>query len=105
MESEPFHLDGYELSGRDAAREVVESLVKQTGWQPQQIVCVAGRLAYRKYGFFMKLVMRHLAKKGGLSTDTSRDHDYTDWTQITRLADELAAHARQPVDSAQRVAS
>jgi menaquinone-dependent protoporphyrinogen oxidase len=89
----------------DAARDVVETLIKQTGWQPQQIVCVAGRLAYRQYGFFMKLVMRHLAKKGGLATDTSRDHDYTDWTQITRLADELAARTHQSVDSAQRVAS
>ena len=92
-------------SDLDAARDVVETLIKQTGWQPQQTICVAGRLAYRKYGFFMKLVMRYLAKKGGLSTDTRRDHDYTDWRQIARLADELAAHTRHPVDATQRVAS
>jgi menaquinone-dependent protoporphyrinogen oxidase len=89
----------------DAALHVAESLAKETDWQPRQIVCVAGRLAYRKYGFLMRLVMRHLARKGGLSTDTSRDHEYTDWTQIARLVDDLAMIAHQPTDYAHRVAS
>jgi menaquinone-dependent protoporphyrinogen oxidase len=28
-------------------------------------------------------------KPGGLSTDTSRDHEYTDWDQVARFAEDF----------------
>jgi menaquinone-dependent protoporphyrinogen oxidase len=34
--------------------------------------------------------MRFIAKRAGATTDTSRDHEYTDWQALDRFADELA---------------
>jgi menaquinone-dependent protoporphyrinogen IX oxidase len=38
--------------------------------------------------------MKHIAEKEGGSTDTSRDHEYTDWARLDALAAELVASAR-----------
>jgi menaquinone-dependent protoporphyrinogen oxidase len=51
---------------------------QETGWQPAQVGLFGGALLYRQYGFL---------KPGGLSTDTSRDHVYTDWDEVERFAE------------------
>lgn len=73
-----------------AARRLAVSFAEEVGWQPDRVMCFAGRLAYRTYGFFTRLLMRAIAKREGGSTDTSRDHEYTDWPEVTRFADEVA---------------
>jgi menaquinone-dependent protoporphyrinogen oxidase len=55
---------------------------------------VAGRLAYTQYGFFKRWIMRAIARREGGSTDTTRDHEYTDWDAVTRFADEVVAAVR-----------
>jgi menaquinone-dependent protoporphyrinogen oxidase len=35
----------------------------------------------------MKRIVRD--KPGGVSTDTSRDHEYTDWDQVKRFAEDF----------------
>ena len=41
------------------------------------------------YGFLKRLMMKKIVsdKPGGLSTDTSRDHVYTDWDEVERFAE------------------
>jgi menaquinone-dependent protoporphyrinogen oxidase len=36
-----------------------------------------------------------ISKMAGGSTDTSRDHEYTDWKALTRFADEIAAEVAE----------
>ena len=87
----------------DAARATAERFPAQLGWQTERIVCVAGRLAYTQYGLLKRFVMRRIAAKSGGPTDTSRDHEMTDWAQVRAVAGELAARLqRQPV-SGQRL--
>lgn len=50
---------------------------------------IAGALAYSKYSLPMKWLMRRIASKAGEDTDTSRDYEYTDWTQVERYAERL----------------
>jgi menaquinone-dependent protoporphyrinogen oxidase len=38
--------------------------------------------------------MRAIARHEGGSTDTTRDHEYTDWDAVTRFADEVVAAVR-----------
>jgi menaquinone-dependent protoporphyrinogen oxidase len=66
------------------------------GWTPLRILSVAGRLAYREYNFFIRFVIKQIAKKEGGSTDTSRDHELTNWDDVERLGREMATaiHAR-----------
>lgn len=76
---------------RDATRQVALKLLTDTGWRPGQVTILAGRLAYTKYGWLMRWVMKRIARKAGLAIDTSRDHEYTNWDEVARLADDLAA--------------
>lgn len=78
-----------------AARGLAEKFATDTGWQPSRIASVAGRLAYTQYNWFVRLFMRRVAIKEGGASDTSRDHEYTDWVQVGQLADELAYNVRR----------
>ena len=49
----------------------------------------AGAIKYTQYGFITRWIMRRIAKKEGGDTDTSRDHEYTDWVQVTRFAEKF----------------
>lgn len=64
-------------------------LCNATGLAPSKVVPIAGCLAYTRYGFVKRLMMRHIAKKAGGSTDTSRDHEYTDYARVDAAVDQL----------------
>ena len=54
--------------GRAAARRVRDTFLVETGFRPALTECVAG----------------------AISTDTSRDHEYTDWHQVEAFAHKFA---------------
>jgi menaquinone-dependent protoporphyrinogen oxidase len=77
-----------------AAKDVqsmIDAFLEKTGWHPSRIEPVAGALAYTRYNFLVCLVMKRIAKKEGASTDTSRDHEYTDWVELEHFVEEFAA--------------
>jgi menaquinone-dependent protoporphyrinogen oxidase len=76
-------------SEADAARATADRLPAQLGWKATRVVCVAGRLAYTQYGLLKRFVMRRIAAKSGGPTDTSRDHEMTDWSQVLAVAADL----------------
>lgn len=78
-----------------AAQQIAESFAIATGWLPTRTVSLAGRLAYTQYNWFLRRMMRRMALKEGASADMSRDHDYTDWTRVEQIADELAYAIRR----------
>jgi len=47
--------------------------------------------------------MRRIAKKEGGPTDTSRDHEMTDWTQVRDVAEELVRVMERPARQAAAV--
>lgn len=63
------------------------------GWHPRRYVAFAGGLPYRKYGWITRFVMSRISKSAGHTTDTSRNHELTDWGAVRRFADEIAALA------------
>ena len=83
----------------EAAQNLARAFPPACGWAPARIESVAGRLAYREYGFFIRLVMKRIAKKEGAPTDTSRNYEMTNWEQVDKLAREMARriHARTAV--------
>jgi len=68
----------------------IDAFLRDTGWSPSHVHPVAGALLYRQYGTILRLVMRFIAKQVGATTDTSRDHEFTDWQALDRFANELA---------------
>jgi menaquinone-dependent protoporphyrinogen oxidase len=56
------------------------------GWLPDMTASFAGALKYTQYNWLKRALMRHVAKNEGGSTDTSRDHEYTNWRQVDGFA-------------------
>lgn len=84
-------LGGTSADGARRAAEYVENFVHETGWHPQRAVSVAGALAYTRYGFFTRWLMRMISKRTGRPTDTRRDYDFTDWNAVDAFAEQFAA--------------
>jgi len=62
----------------------------ETGWYPPLAEGIAGAIAYTRYNPFVRWQMRRICAKVGGPTDTSRDHELTDWTQVQRFAEAFA---------------
>ena len=82
---------GTDAARVDKAEELVQKLIVGSGVQPGLVAKFAGALAYSRYGWVMQPVMRSIARREGNDTDTTRDHEYTDWDAVDRFADGVAA--------------
>jgi menaquinone-dependent protoporphyrinogen oxidase len=69
---------------------VVNTFIAKTGWRPSWIEPVAGALLYSKYNFMVRFIMKRIARKTGAPTDTSKDHEFTNWAELDHLVDEFA---------------
>jgi menaquinone-dependent protoporphyrinogen oxidase len=67
---------------RTRARTYVDAFLNETGWKPGLTATVAGALRYTNYNFLKKLIIKRIAQQNGLPTDTSRDHEFTDWNEV-----------------------
>ena len=77
-------------------QEQLQGLEDQTGWHPRHVRPVAGAFVYTRYNPLVRWVMKQIAKSEGLSTDTSRDHEYTDWVALDDFARHLADELHAP---------
>jgi menaquinone-dependent protoporphyrinogen oxidase len=74
--------------------KMLDTFFDQTKWRPTYLKPVAGAISYSKYNFFIRFIMRGIARKQGAGTDTSRDYDYTNWIDLDKFMEEIAAHIR-----------
>jgi menaquinone-dependent protoporphyrinogen oxidase len=73
------------------ARAYVKNFEQDVGWRATQVGYFAGALLYRQYGLLKRLMMKRIVrdKPGNLSLDTSRDHEYTEWDDVKRFAEDF----------------
>ena len=74
----------------DAVR-MLQVFIDETGWRPWHSLPVAGALAYSKYNFVMKLIMKRIARKAGFDGDTSRDYEFTNWPAVDRFVSDAVS--------------
>ena len=55
----------------------------------------AGGLLYREYGFLKRWMMKKIAREAGKDTDTSKNHEYTDWNAVDRFVGAFVAELEQ----------
>ena len=84
----------------EAARNLALGFVRETGWQPNRVFSVAGKLAYTKYGFWIRQLMRVMAWREGAPTDASRDYEFTDWNAVRQFALDVATDVARQTSSA-----
>jgi len=75
---------------RAVAEAVIEEFLADTGWHPNLTATVPGAVQYSKYGPIKRFVMKRISKNAGKETDTSRDHEYTDWEDVEDFAGSIA---------------
>lgn len=63
-------------------KRILDDFFKKTHWQPSRMTIFAGALSYSQYNFFVKWLMKRIAKKAGVETNTKQDYEYTDWKQV-----------------------
>ena len=74
----------------ETVQELIGNFTARTGWTPDRTKSVAGCLQFREYGFVLRLFMKWLMAKGHHTTDTSQDHEFTDWDEVDAFAAILA---------------
>lgn len=79
------------------ARGYVEHFLSATGWWPTLTAMFGGALACTKYGFFLRWIIKRIANQAGGPTDTTRDHDATNWEAVDQFALRVADLLAQPV--------
>jgi|SRR5687768_1650968 len=77
-------------AGRAAARRLCDGFLTETGFHPDLSECIAGAIKYTRYNFLLRWYMKKASRMNGGSTDTSRDHEYTDWLQVREFAQQFA---------------
>jgi menaquinone-dependent protoporphyrinogen oxidase len=70
-------------------QQILEGFYAETGWRPKYVAAVAGAVLYTKYNFLVRFIMKRISKEAGGSTDTSQDHEYTDWGALDRFSEEF----------------
>jgi menaquinone-dependent protoporphyrinogen oxidase len=82
---------------------IMRAFVESCGWMPVIFKPVAGTLAYTRYDWLTRWMIKRMAAKMGDDTDTSRDHEYTDWADVRAFAREFLTSVwpalRQPATS------
>jgi menaquinone-dependent protoporphyrinogen oxidase len=79
-----------------AAVKCIGAFIERTGWRPTVCEPVGGAIKYTQYNFLIKAIMKRISAKNGGPTDTSKDHELTDWVALgTFLESFLSAQRYQ----------
>jgi menaquinone-dependent protoporphyrinogen IX oxidase len=82
-------------------RRIAERLIqmlRSRGFTSRAIDVGTAPVGLHTDGFFKRLVLRSIAKREGASIDTSRDHEYTNWSAVERLSREMTDAVRYHAD-------
>ena len=69
------------------------SMFDKLAWKPTRAAAFAGGLPSRHYNWFLRFIMKQISTSAGHTTDTSRDHEFTNWNAVREFADDIAALA------------
>ena len=73
------------------AQGYIDALRRESGWQPKLQRSFAGAVAYTHYAWWYRWYLRLFNRRNGRPTDTTRDWDLTNWSEVDRFTTELAA--------------
>lgn len=74
---------------RQEIQDIMQRFFTRTGWRPPIARPIAGAVRYTHYGWLKRQMMKRIVGKAGGDTDTTRDHEYTDWDDLRNFAREF----------------
>ena len=78
---------------RDDAQRCMNKFLESVRFEPLDRIILAGALKYQKYGVIKRFVMKRIVGIAGGDTDTSQDHEYTNWPEVTQFVGQFVANA------------
>jgi menaquinone-dependent protoporphyrinogen oxidase len=75
-----------EPQGQADARREMQRFLTETRWEPDLMTTFGAAIKYTKYSWLIRLVLREICRRNGGPTDTSRDHELTDWEAVSAFA-------------------
>ena len=75
-----------DAKGQRDARRMLHDFLTATEWLPRLSIALAGAVAFTRYSTPLRWYMKWVSWRAGGETDTSRDHEYTDWHAAERFA-------------------
>ena len=85
---------GHDAEDRTGLERCVTAFVGESGWRPDRIDHVAGAFRYTEYDFFKRWAMKYIAYRKGAPTDTTRDHELTDWADLSGFVESFVGGRR-----------
>jgi menaquinone-dependent protoporphyrinogen oxidase len=73
---------------RDLQR-IANKFFDKTNWHPKRREVFAGALNYSKYGWVTKQLMGLISRASRGDYDTSRDYEYTNWSEVAQFSDDF----------------
>lgn len=79
-----FSISGAAISmdGRRTAQTQIDNFLRNTGWQPDLSISLAGATPFTKYDPITRWAMKYASRFAGRPADTSRDYDFTNWFDV-----------------------
>lgn len=74
---------------RDTARSLMGSFLASVEWYPDLETTFGGGFPFTRYPWYLRYIMKRITRKEGV-TDTSRDHDFTDWSRVEEFTHRFA---------------
>ena len=91
-----------DLSSQADALRFLDEFLAVTRWHPTRTASFAGAISFTRYGRFRRWFMKRVAEQAGISTDTTRDHEFTDWNAVERFAADFSNLVAPLTDLASR---
>lgn len=76
---------------RETAMHYSDDFLAHVNWQPDLTETFAGAVKYTQYNWLIRIIMKFISRKEGGSTDTSRDHEYTNWESVEHFVEKFMA--------------
>ena len=88
---------GSAASDPSQAGAYIDRLLEESSWRPTITRSFTGAVAYTKYAWPIRWVLKRINRSKGLPTDTSRDWDFTEWHEVDAFARSLTALFAAPI--------
>lgn len=80
-----------EAKNTPSTNPYVIKFFKNTPWTPTIVAVFAGKLDYKKYPFFDRIMIQFIMWMTKGPTDTDTEIEYTDWKKVQALSEKIVA--------------
>jgi menaquinone-dependent protoporphyrinogen oxidase len=71
------------------AQDYVNKFIEHSGWQPSEIMMVAGAVRHGEYGYYKEQILQHVVLSDHDLEIPKSDHEFTNWDILAKTIEEF----------------